>query len=72
MKWRKIYGGGVVVMIWFLIIVVVALIIYIIVMAQKSAAKGGQQESPLDIAKRRYAQGEISKEEFERIKRDLS
>ncbi|MGQ9614780.1 MAG: SHOCT domain-containing protein [Spirochaetota bacterium] len=57
--------------IWFLIIVVVALIVYIIVIAQKSAAKGGQQESPLEIAKRRYAQGEISREEFERIKRDL-
>jgi putative membrane protein len=29
------------------------------------------RESPLDIAKRRYASGEINKEEFEQLKRDL-
>lgn len=64
--------GGAAVLIWFLIAVVVALIIYIIITVQKSGGGAGQQETPLDIAKRRYAHGEISKEEFERIRRDLS
>ena len=30
------------------------------------------RESPIDVAKHRYARGEISAEEFERLKRDLS
>ncbi len=29
------------------------------------------QETPLDIARRRYAAGEISREQFEQIRRDL-
>ena len=32
----------------------------------------GKTRTPLDIAEERYARGEISREEFERLKRDLS
>lgn len=32
----------------------------------------GNTEAPLDILKRRYARGEISKEEYDRVKQDLS
>ncbi len=31
----------------------------------------GPPEAPLDLLKRRYARGEITKEEFDRIKQDL-
>ena len=31
-----------------------------------------QDDSPLQIAKRRYARGEISKDQFEELRRDLT
>jgi putative membrane protein len=30
-----------------------------------------QNESPLDILRRRYAKGEIAREEYEKMKKDL-
>jgi putative membrane protein len=46
-----------------------------IIWAISRLGKGGgsaNKNSPLDIAKERYARGEITKEEFEQMKKDLS
>ena len=60
------YGGW---SMWLIPVIVVAIAIYFIVQAQRG---GGARETPLEILKKRYAKGEISKEEFDRMKRDLS
>jgi len=63
------YGG---MFMWIIFLIVIGLLIYFIVQAQnKKSGTPTQNESPMDILKRRYAKGEITKEEYERIKKDL-
>lgn len=63
------YGG---MFMWIIFLIVIGLLIYFIVQSQKTKGQmPTQHESPLDILKRRYAKGEISKEDFDRMKRDL-
>jgi putative membrane protein len=62
--------GGMIMGILFLILACVA--IYFIVQSVKS--KNGirqTQESPIDILKKRYAKGEITKDEYDRMKKDI-
>ena len=54
---------------WVLIIGGVALLAVYVVRNAKSSSASNQ--APLDILKARYARGEITKEQFDAIKRDL-
>jgi putative membrane protein len=38
---------------------------------QSSSRHGDRGESPLDILRQRYARGEITREEFDQMRRDL-
>lgn len=60
------YGGG---FLWLILVIVAAIAIYLIVQAQRG---GSTRETPLDILKKRYARGEITEEEFDRMKQHLS
>lgn len=70
------HGG----MVWMLLcaffgVVLLAGIVFLIVWAIKMFVKGGSnrdEDTALDILKRRYASGEITSEEYERMKRDIS
>ena len=57
--WMLVFWGG-----------LIALIVWGI---KKVTERGGstQKHDPLDVAKERYAKGEISREEFEQIRKDL-
>ena len=71
MMWPWMFGGGWMIIIW---IVIIGLIVWGVVALTRRGGSGpsaGEKRSPLDITKERYAKGEISKEEFERIRKDL-
>ena len=61
---------------WIFWLVILGLLIWLIVsLVSRSQDRREippqQQESPLDILKKRYARGEITKEEFEEKKKDI-
>jgi putative membrane protein len=68
MGWWMVFGG-----VWMFIFWggLIALIVWGI---SKLSRRNGSslKHDPLDAAKERYAKGEISKKEFEQVKKDLS
>lgn len=63
------WGATVMIALW---IIVIAAVVFAIVRITKGAAQSEPgSQSPMDILKRRYARGEISKEEFQERKKEL-
>lgn len=63
------YGG---IIMWTIFLVIISLVVYLIL--RNTGFRGfeiSDRETSLDILKRRYAQGEITKEEFDNMKKDL-
>jgi len=76
--WMMWWGHGIGWWIFPLVMIVVMLIFCFLFFRRKGGSSSwcgfGEQkdaETPLDILKKRYAKGEIGKEEFESIKKDL-
>jgi len=73
MGWGGILIGGII-----SLAVLVGIVLLIVWAVRKGTESHGTgpgmtgQGTPLDIAKERYAKGEITREQFEQIKRDLS
>lgn len=57
---------------WVIAIVAIALLIRWLTRAPYPKIGAGETDAALEALKMRYARGEISKEEFESIKRDIS
>jgi len=64
------FSGGI--LMWLLFLIIIVLLIYFIVRSMQAKDTGfAYKETPLDILKKRYAKGEITKEEFDKIRKDL-
>ena len=66
MGWWMIFGGIWMVIFW-------GAIIWLIVWGVGQVSGGGRrsEDTPLEIARTRYARGEITREQFEQLRQDL-
>ena len=71
--YRMIGGGfaGWILGLLFLIIIAVGLVIFFTLRKRGAFTGSSGSELPLEILKKRYAKGEITKKEFEEMKNDL-
>ena len=72
MGWWMMFGGIWMLLFWGVLIVLIVWGIKKLTERGGSGSGTSEKRSPLDIAKERYASGEISREEFEQLKKDLS
>ena len=66
------YGLGGIWM-WLIFLALAVFLVYIFVGQSKKSGDSGRssKETPLDILEKRYAKGEITKQEFESMKKDI-
>jgi putative membrane protein len=67
MGWWMVFGSVWLVLFWGVIIWAIVSLV-----SRNDRPERQGEGTPLDIARRRYARGDISREEFERLKADLS
>lgn len=65
------YGFGGLLM-WILLAILVVIVVYLAFRQQGTGRSDTPSETPLEILKRRYAKGEISEEEYERMRDKLT
>jgi putative membrane protein len=66
------YGYNWIFMLFGILLIVGIVLLAVWLFRQSGTGPGhGREETPLEILKKRYAKGEIDKEEFEQKKRDL-
>jgi putative membrane protein len=69
--WGMGFGFGWIFTILFWALIILG-IVYLVKVIAGGSKKGGRGETALDILNKRYASGEITKEEFEKMKADIS
>jgi putative membrane protein len=57
---------------WVAVIVGIVVLIRWLIVTSRSAPEGRKEDSALELLKKRYVRGEISKEEYEEKKKDIA
>ncbi|AEH60100.1 Protein of unknown function DUF2078, membrane [Methanosalsum zhilinae DSM 4017] len=73
-RMMEFYGVGpgyMVLWMLFWILLIIGAVLLIVWLVDRSRNTGKEDFSPIEIARRRYARGEITREEFEEIKKNL-
>ena len=66
-------GGWGMIIFWIIVVIVIIFLVrWLTGQGRTGVGLSEKEESALDILKKKYARGEIDKEEFERKKRDLT
>jgi putative membrane protein len=65
MGWWMVFGMAWMVVFW-------GVLLWLIIWGATRVGRRDGGDSPLEVARRRYAQGEITREQFEQLRRDLS
>jgi putative membrane protein len=64
-------AGMIMMLVFWALIIAGMVLLFSWLLRSKKKEFPGSGETPLDILKKRYARGEISKDDFDRIKKDL-
>lgn len=66
------WGWGLFMMLFWLLVLVLMVYFGFRLLSSRDQNGTPEHRDPLDIARERYAKGEINKEQFEQLKKDLS
>jgi putative membrane protein len=64
------WGWGMAMMLFWTVLLIVVVVV-VVRLLKSHEGSNTQKMDPLDIAKERYAKGEITKDEFEQLRKDL-
>lgn len=70
MHWMDGFWGGGFMMIFWLIVMIAGIAVFVKWLTEKSSSSP-KEESALDILKKRYARGEITREKFGNMKKEI-
>lgn len=69
--WGMGFGGIFMILFWAVIILGIVALVKWLFSAGGSAGSGSPGKSALDVLKERYARGEVTREQYEQMRRDL-